>query len=203
MSENTLKSYVIDIFESITDYECVELTDEEFEDIAIELVHCSFLNESDVEKLINLTLQSKGYEYNEEDCIWELPEKETEVEEVHKSDLRLLIESMYDTPKLEYLKRKIDKRLAEIKKELVDFISDETGDNIEDFKNDPRFIVNNFHHRLTIKPKIRRDCVEVVLTISHTVISFDKLITDESQIGEEFDRWVIRQTLDYMTKELI
>ena len=34
MSESTLKSYVIDIFESITDYEYVELTDEEFEDIA-------------------------------------------------------------------------------------------------------------------------------------------------------------------------
>lgn len=203
MSENTLKSYVIDIFESITDYECAELTDEEFEDIAIELVHCSFLNESDVEKLINLTLQSKGYEYNEEDCIWELPEKETEVEEVHKSDLRLLIESMYDTDKLESLKRKIEKRLAEIKAEIVDFILDEIDYNIEDLKNDSRFIVHNFHHRLTIEPKIRRDCVEVVLTISHTKISFDKLITDESQIDEEFDRWVIRQTLDYMTKELI
>ena len=203
MSENTLKSYVIDIFESITDYECAELTDEEIEDIVSELFDCSFLDESNVETLINLTLRSKGYEYNEEDCIWELPEKETEVEEVHKSDLRLLIESMYDTDKLKSLKRKIDKRLAEIKAEIVDFISDEIGYNIEDFKNDPRFIVHNFHHKLTIEPKIRRDCVEVVLTVSHTKISFNKLITDESQIDEEFDRWVIRQTLDYMTKELI
>lgn len=203
MSESTLKSWVIDIFESITDYECAELTDEEFEDIAIELFDCSFLDESNVETLINLTLRSKGYEYNEEDCIWELPEKETEVEEVHKSDLRLLIESMYDTDKLERLRRKIDKRLAEIKDEIVNFIWEEKRINIKYFENDPRFILSKLDHRLIIEPKIRRNHIEVILTFGYDKFSFYEYITQESQIDEEFDRWVIRQTLDYMTKELI
>ena len=163
MSETTLKSWVIEVFETNIDDEYVYLTEEEIDEIVNELYGCYDIEEI-IEKEIVTKLQLKGYEYNKEECVWELPEEETEVEEVHKSDLRLLIESMYDTDKLKSLKRKIDKRLAEIKEELVDFISDEIGYNIEDFKNDPRFIVHNFHHRLTIEPKIRRDCVEVVLT---------------------------------------
>ena len=202
MSETTLKSWVIEVFETNIDDEYVYLTEEEIDEIVNELYGCYDIEEI-IEKEIVTKLQLKGYEYNKEECVWELPEEETEVEEVHKSDLRLLIESMYDTDKLERLRRKIDKRLAEIKDEIVNFIWEEKRINIKYFENDPRFILSKLDHRLIIEPKIRRNHIEVILTFGYDKFSFYEYITQESQIDEEFDRWVIRQTLDYMTKELI
>lgn len=77
MSYETLKSWIGDIFEMTSDYTGVVLTEDDRTDIACELIDYTSLTDADVEKEINKKLNSKGYCYNTETCIWELGKKFT------------------------------------------------------------------------------------------------------------------------------
>lgn len=77
MSERTIRSWIQDILEQITDYYEVNLQDKDFKAIIDELVGYDFLYEDTVECEINRRLPELGYTYNENECMWKLGKKFT------------------------------------------------------------------------------------------------------------------------------
>ena len=117
------------------------------------------------------------------------------------NDLQQLIESIYNSDKT--LEQKVKTRLNEIQKEILLF-----------FERKGKTLYPSPHDEYAIQREKGRICVYKVYIdlkktnegikmkcISHNGsyddlrIEYDEILTDESQINEKFDRWVIKQTM--------
>ena len=118
------------------------------------------------------------------------------------NQIQQLIESIYNSDKT--LEQKVNTRLKEIQKEMLLFLErkgktlypspyNEYGIQKEEGKMEALKVCIDLRQTLEGFEMIcisRCNC-----TYDKLRIQYDEVITDESQINEKFDRWVIKQTM--------